>query len=160
MSSVRQRWVLVVLAVALVATVMFVGLASPDDASDQSSPAAPAPSTPAPSATTTGAPTEVTPDEFCERFLMFVDANSAVTSSPDTESGQTLLEIARTMLEMPNPIGMSPGARVSLDMLVEGTLAQLEDVPGVTVDAAPDPANAGEPNPAEFDAYLEATCPA
>lgn len=131
----------------------------------ESTTAEPSPPTSAPTSASSSAapssqPAEETPDEFCDSFLSFVDANSEFASRLDATSGQALVDSARMMFAMPTPIAMTSGARVSLDELVQGTLAQLESVPEVTVDVAPDPANAGRADPAEFDAYLQDTCPA
>ncbi len=155
--------VVVALVVAVIGAALFVGFgggssdrpeaagvtASPSPSSSPSVPAVPA------------VPAEVTPDQFCSAFLTFVDANSEFTSRLDAASGEDLVDVARSMFTLPTPIGMSPGARVSLDQLVAGTLPQVADtVPEVTIDAAPDPAYDAEPDQAAFDAYLQASCPA
>ncbi len=142
-------------AVALIAATSFVGCSADDEPSTAGEPAAAATPTPQPSS-----PAEIAPDEFCDLFLTFVDANSEFSAKVDEVSGRVLLDAARTMFELPTPTGMSPGARVSLDELVAGTLDQLSEVPSVEVDTAPDPANAGEADPGAFDAYLQDTCPA
>ncbi len=105
-------------------------------------------------------PAEETPEDFCVTFLAFVDASSEFSARLDDDSGRALVEAARTMFEMPTPTAMTPGARVSLDQLVQGTLPQVTDVTDVEVDTAPDPANGGRADPAAFDAYLQDTCPA
>ena len=122
-----------------------------------------APATPAPtaSASTVPGPTaEETPEEFCEVFLDFVDASAQFTGAQDTATGETLVDTARTLYEMPTPIAMTAGARAALDQLVTGSLIGVAAVPDVEVDTAPDPANDAEPDPTEMDAYLQDVCPA
>lgn len=140
---------------ALVAAVLLVGFGGDDDGSPGDVGAAGT----GPAAEPSAPPTEVTPDQFCLSFAAFADANSFFLAEPGPETGRTLLDAARTLLEMPTPLDMPPGARTSHDQLVAGTLEQLEDV-DVPVDTAPDPANDAEPDQEAFDAYLQATCPA
>ena len=152
--------VVVALVVAVIGAALFVGFGggSSDRPGAAGVTASPSPSS-SPSAP--AVPAEVTPDQFCSAFLTFVDANSEFTSRLDAASGEDLVDVARSMFALPTPIGMSPGARVSLDQLVAGTLPQVADtVPEVTIDAAPDPAYDAEPDQAAFDAYLQASCPA
>ena len=153
----RRQIVLGVLVLAVVGAALSVGIGAGAGSDDPESSTSAAPASPTPTAT----PAEVTPEQFCAAFLTFVDANSEFTSRLDAASGEDLVAVARSMFALPTPLGMSPGARASLDQLVAGTLPQVsQTVPEVTVDASPDPANDAEPDQAAFDAYLQATCPA
>lgn|GEM_PF-2456112 len=157
----RRQIVLGILVLAVVGAALSVGIGAGTGSDDPASSATTTGrASPSPSATPSAAPAEVTPDQFCAAFLTFVDANSQFSSQLDAASGEDLVDVARSMFALPTPLGMSPGARTSLDQLVAGTLVQLASVPEVTVDAAPDPANDADPDQAAFDAYLQATCPA
>lgn len=151
-SSARRPWLVVALVAAVLAAVLLVGIGGAGD-----DPAA----SPAPGSSASGtapvepAPTERLPADFCADFLVFVEASTQHTASPDDRTGDTLVAAARTLLEMPSPLGMTPGARASLDQLVAATLEGVEDA-----DVAPDPTYAAEPDQQAFDEYLRATCPA
>lgn len=146
---------MIVLAVALVGAVLFLGLSGGEDGTTGAGSSAPSEPPAA-----TAEPEPPTPDEFCADFRVFADASNAAVASPTADTGEALVEAARSLLEMPTPLGMTDGARASLDQLVAGSLDVVAEVPGVTVDVAPDPAYAAEPDLPAFDEYLLTTCPA
>ena len=156
----RGVLVSVLLGLALIGTVLVASLGSDQDSASPSGPDDVVAGTPTPTRTAPSAPVEVTPDEFCARFLTFVDANSTFAADLDEASGRALVEASRSMDEISTPRGMTDGARAALDQLVEGTLSQLSSVPEVEVDPAPIATGPAEPDPAALDRYLQAVCPA
>jgi hypothetical protein len=138
----------VVLVVAVVAAVFLTG--GDDDAPGDGGAAATSSSTtPSPVAPTT----KVDPDTWCTAFLAFADAQAQYVGAPDDPSAQAALQDkADALLEIGQPLGLSPGGVTSLQVLVDGALNQAGDP---TLEPGPAP----EDSKALAD-YLGASCPA
>lgn len=154
MLDVLRRNLTWVIRIGIVAAVVVVALVigtstgsdSPDSTDSQSG------TEPSDSPTST-APAKVDPDTFCAQFRIFADAQSQYVAYPDDPARQeTLVTEATKVLDLGEPLGLSPAGLVALRELVDSTLEQEGDPAEVQTEGASDPA--------ELQIYLETTCPA
>jgi hypothetical protein len=113
------------------------------------------PSSPSPSSTAAqpAAPATASPQEFCEAFLVFVNAHGNFLAGGGTSGGAPVVAAATALFDLGRPIGLSEGGWASLVELVNGSLASVE---GSTLLPVPD---AAPPDTKAMDAYLAEACP-
>lgn len=139
----------VVLVVAVVLAVFLLGGNDGGDAPD----AAPGPTTASPSPTAPPPDAKADPDTWCTAFRAFADAQSQYVAAPDDPTAQADLQArADALLGLGQPLGLSDGGNVALQVLVDSALEQADD-PTLA------PGSATQDDKALFD-YLGASCPA
>lgn len=139
---------------ALVAAVVVAVLVL-QEAHEQPRPPAAGPATPTtPADSPTDAPS---PDQFCAAFRTFADRHANHSALLDQRSGEQLVAAADALVALGRPIGLPMGGWLSLIDLVNGTIAEMQDV-----EPHPTPDDAGDlaPDTSQLDVYLAAACPA
>lgn len=134
--------VAVVLAVVVAVFVLSNGDDRPDDAAPPSDP----------TSTPTAEPTRASPEEFCTAFRAFATAADLYVATQAPADGEAMRAAGLALVGLNDPFGLTPGAEVSLDMLVAGSLVAVGETVPVRDDV--------EADPTAFDLYLSDVCPA